>query len=145
MLSKLLSFYMTHALHNCQVDTFQSIFIYLLIYLFVLGCAGSLLPGFCSSCGQWGLLPSCGVSIISAVASCCRAGAPGPAGFHVAARGLSSWGPQARVQARWLWTRASLPCSMCHFPGAGIKSVSSALADGFFPTEPLWEPWIRFF
>ena len=62
-------------------------------YLFILGCAGSSLPVLFSRCGQCGLLPRYGVRVSQCCGLyCCRAGALGPAGLHVTARGLSSWG-----------------------------------------------------
>ena len=55
----------------------------LFIYLFVFGCAGSsLLHRLFSSCGEPGLLPSCGARASHCGGfSCCRAQALGTVGF----------------------------------------------------------------
>ena len=54
-----------------------------IIYLFIFGCAGSLLLcGLFSRCGEWGLLSSCSMrSSHCGGFSCCRAGALGHAGL----------------------------------------------------------------
>ena len=69
----------------------------IIIYLFVFGCAGSLLlRGLFSSCGKEGLLSSCGdwFSHCSGF-SCCRAQSVGCAGSVVAAPRPSSTGSVA--------------------------------------------------
>ena len=73
--------------------------IYLFIYLFVFGCAGSLWAF--SSCSEWGLLSSCGAQASFGVGFfSCSAQALGCMGFggcnlQALEHSLSSYGPQA--------------------------------------------------
>ena len=109
-----------------------SFFFFKIIIIF--GYAGSsLLCGPFSSCGECGLLSRCGVW-----ASHCS--------------GLLLWSTGSRVhrlqqfELRALehrlscgtWT--SLPCAMGDLPQSWIELVSSALAGGFFTTEPPGKP-----
>ena len=75
------------------LSLFFYINIYNFIYLFIWGCAGSLLlHAFFSSCSKWGLLPSCGAwASHCSDSSCCRLGVKAST---VAARRLSSYSSQ---------------------------------------------------
>ena len=66
-------------------------------YLFIFGCAGSLLLcGVFSNCSEGGLLSSCGAQASHCSSfSCCRAQALGVQASIVTAHGLSSYGSQA--------------------------------------------------
>ena len=77
-----------------------------------------------SSCGEWGPHSHFGAwaSYCSGF-SACGAQALGAQTSEVAARGLSTFGPQALVL-----------CSMWNLPGAGIEPTFPALAGGFSST-----------
>ena len=97
-----------------------------MFYLFIFGHAGSLLLcKLSSSCGEWGLLASCGARASIAVASLAAHGLRGTQTWVVAARGLSSCGVQTQLLR-----------GMRGLPGSGIKPVSPALAGGFLINEP---------
>ena len=94
------------------------------IYLF--GRAGSwLLCGLFSSCGEWGLLSSCGARASHRGGfSCCREWALGVWASVAVALGSGA-------QAQELWCMG-----LIDLPGSGIEHMSPALADRFFTTEP---------
>ena len=97
---------------------------------FFFGCVGSSLLHVCSS-----LVVVRGLLI--AVASHCRAQAPGAQTSVVVAHGLSScssWALQHRLSS--CGARASLLHSMWDLPGLGLKPMSPALAGGFLTTAP---------
>ena len=84
------------------------------IYLFIFGCAGSLLlRGLFSGCTEQGLLSGWDAWASRGDFSWCRAWALRCSGSVVVAHGLSY---------------------SCNFPGAGIKPASPALARGLFIT-----------
>ena len=100
----------------------------LFIYLFIFGCAGSLLLcGLFSSCGEWGLLSGCGAWASHCGGfSCCGAPAPGAWASVVAAHGLSSCGspalehrlnscawPSCSEASRIFPDQGSNPCLLC--------------------------------
>ena len=88
------------------------------IYLFIFGCAGSLLlRGPLSTCREQGSLSSCSAEVSHCGSFCCRA-----------------WALGAGTQL-WCMT-ASLLLSIWDLPRSGIKPMSPALAVGFFTTEP---------
>ena len=66
---------------------------------------------------------------------CCEAWALGRAGFS----SCSSLALEYRLGDCGAW--AQLLCSLWDLPGSGIEPVSSALAGGFFTTEPPGKPW----
>ena len=89
--------------------------------------AGSLLQhGAFSSCGEQGLLSSCGAWVSQCGGfSCWGAQTLGTWASVVEAHGLSSYGA---------WAQS--PRSMCNLPEPGIKPMSPALADGFLSSIP---------
>ena len=118
---------------------FSCLFFFFLLFRF--GCAGSsLLPVF-SSCGEWGLLCSCGVQASHCSGfSCCRVWVLGTQTSVIAARGLScsSWALEHRLNSRR--AQALLLQGMWNLPGSGIEPVFPALAGRFFTTEPPGKP-----
>ena len=52
--------------------------------------------------------------------------------------GCSSWALKHRLNSCGAW--AQLICNMCDLPRPGIDPMSSALAGGFFTTEPPGKP-----
>ena len=78
-----------YALHTWQKASHLFALLFILIYYFFFGCAGSsLLHGLFSSCREWGLLSSCVRASRCGGFSCCRAPVVGQKGF-------SSCGAQA--------------------------------------------------
>ena len=106
----------------------------LLICLFIFDCAGSLL--LCrlfSSCGDWGLLFVAVCGLLFSVASLdAENGLSGVWASAVVALG-------SRAQAQQLWCMGVIA-----LPGAGIKHMSPALADGFLSTKPPGKPLSQF-
>ena len=87
------------------------------IYLFIFGCAGTLLlQGLFSSCGQWGLLFSCKAQALG----------------HMFFSNWGSWALGHRLSN--CGTQAYLLCSMWDLSWPGIEPVSPALAGRFFST-----------
>ena len=96
-----------------QVDSLPAELPALFIYVWL--CWVVIAGQAFSSCGERGLLSSCGVQASRCGGfSCCRARALGPMGSVVVVRGL--------------------PCSMWNLPGPGIEPMSSALAGRFLTT-----------
>ena len=63
----------------------------------------------------------------------------------VVACGLQKlWLLGSRAQTQYLWCTDLVARGMWDFPSPGIKSVSPALAGGFFTTEPPGKPCILF-
>ena len=114
-----------------HISNFLSLF-----YFSVLGLCG-FTRAF-SSCGEPGPL------------SCCGAQASYWGGFsHCKAQALACtafrscgvwahqlWLPGSREQAQQHGPQSQLPRGMCHLPRSEIEAVASALAGGFFTTEP---------
>ena len=88
------------------------------IYLFIFDCAGSSLPrGLFSSCGEWGLLSSCGAQTSHCSGfSCCRARDLGCVGSLVG-RELSSYSAACGIFLDRDLTCDACPqiCSCQHF------------------------------
>ena len=99
-------------------------FFFLIIYLFVFDCTRTwLLCGLFSSCGEQGLLSSCGVRASHCGGfSCCGTWAHASVVGHVGS------------------TTQLLP-GIWDLPDPEIELMSPALADGFFTTEPPGKPW----
>ena len=96
-------------------------------------CCARALP----TCGEWGPLLNEVHGPLLAVASRCRARAPGVWASVVVACGLSSCGsqsPECRLSSCGAW--AQLLCGMWDPPGPGIEPVSPALAGRFPTTAP---------
>ena len=122
-------------LHQLQV--LYSFF--LLLCLFIFGYPGSSL--------LWGLFSSCGTQTSHhggfLVA---ERGLQSTWASVVVARGLSSCSSRAlehRLSSCGTW--AQLLHGTWDLPGPGIKPVSSALASGFFTTEPPGKPYFSYF
>ena len=93
-------------------------FLFNFIYLFIFGCAGSLLlRGPFSSSRAQGSLSSCAEVSHCGGFLCCRA-----------------WAPGARPQ--WLWCTGLVAPQPWDLPRSGIKPMSPALPVRFFTTEP---------
>ena len=92
------------------------------IYFFLAMLGLRYCSGF-SSVREWGLLCGCGAQ----VSQC--------GGFFC----CGAWALKHRLSSCGSW--AYLLCSMWNLPGAGIPSMSPALAGGFFTTEPPGKPW----
>ena len=98
-------------------------FFFLIIYLFVFDCTRTwLLCGLFSSCGELGLLSSCGVRASHCGGfSCCGTWAHASVVGHVG-------------------STAQLLPGIWDLPDPEIELMSPALADGFFTTEPPGKP-----
>ena len=105
------------------------------IYIFIFGCAESLLLCGCFS--------SCSTRAASgSVFSYCGALALGCTGFcscGARAQELQLPGPEHRLSGWRTWVY--LPLGMWDLPGPGIKPVSPALAGRFFTTVPPGKPF----
>ena len=87
---------------------------------------------------HWGVGASCCRGF-----SCGRAWSLGLGGFSSCTRGLSSWGSwtlEHRVGSCGARSGLVAP-RVWDLPGSGTEPVSSALAGGFFTTEPPEKPW----
>ena len=105
-----------------------------------------MLCGLFSSCGGWRLLSSCGARAFCGGFSCCRAQAPGLAGFSLCGTWLSScssWAPEHRLSR--CGARAWMLRGMWDLPGSGVEPVSPTLAGRFFTTGPPGKPEALFF
>ena len=108
------------------------LFCFFNFYVFIFGCAGSLmLCGLRAGCHERGLLSSCSAWASRCGGfSLCRAWAPGPVGFS----SCSSQALEHRLNSCGVW--AQLHHGMWDFPGAETEPVSPALAGRFFTTKP---------
>ena len=109
---------------------FLIIFIYLLL---IFDCTGSsFLLGFLFSCGEWGApLSWCVRASRCDDFSCWGARGSRPRGLN----NFSSWALERRLSSGG--PRTYLLCGYLRcLPGPGVEPVSSALAGGFFTTEP---------
>ena len=115
--------------------------IYKYTYIFIFGCAGSLLLlGLFSRYEKRGLLSSCGVRASHCSGfSCCRAQALGHAGFH----SCSPWAPEHRLNS--CGTRVKLLCSMWDLSGSSIEPVSPALVVDSLPLSQQGQPISGYF
>ena len=118
------------------------------VYLFISGCAGSLLL-----CGLSLVVESRQHSLVVVVVesggyalvvyqlliavSCFRAR---DLGTQIGS--CSTWSLEHRANSHGTW--AQLLCCMQGLPGPGIKLVSPALAGRFFTTEPPGKPAVEF-
>ena len=124
-------------------------FLFFKFYLFIYGCARSLLlHGFTSSCGEWGPLSSCRAwTFHCRVFFYCGAQGLGRAGFS----SCGMWPQQfrlsgSRAQAQQLWGMGLAPPWLLIFPQdpESVESVSPALTGRFFTTEPPGSPQLYF-
>ena len=99
-----------------MLKSINSVWCFLTVYLFILGCAGSLLlHKLFFSCGERGLLSSCGVQASHCGGFSCGAWSLGYAGF-------SSWDAWALEHRLSSWgTRAQLLCTYGIFPNQGLN------------------------
>ena len=124
----------------CMKSLLFHVLVFLLIIFMLLGCAGSLLLHWLFS-QQTGVTRHCTVQASCSGFSCCGAQAQGHQTSVVAARGLSSRGPQAlehRHSSYGQW--AELLHGMWDLPGSGIQLEPPALVRGFLTTEPSEKP-----
>ena len=118
------------------LDFLGFFFFYSFIYLFIFGCAGSsLLRGPFSSCGEWGLVSSCGVqSSHCSGFSCWGAHALGRLGFS----SCSSWALGHRL-SRW-WAQGLVALLLVRSFKIRDCTCDSCMTGGFFTTEISGKP-----
>ena len=97
---------------------FETFSFFTKFFLAELGLSPLLCKQACSSCGEQGLLSSCGCTAYGGGFSCCRAQAQGRMGCIVIARGLSH------------------PYCMWNLPRPEIEPVSLALVSRLSTTGP---------
>ena len=94
-----------------------------------------------SGCGKWGLLSSCGPWDSHCSGFSCGAWAPGRVGLSSCGTwSQQSWLPGYGAQARQLQHMGLVALRHVRSSGAGIESVSPALAGGLFTTKPSGKP-----
>ena len=109
---------------------------YWLIYLFIFGCAGSLLPcGLFSSCGKQELR----FTVVAPPVA--EHGFQGVQAYRFSSCG--SWAREHTLSS--CGTGAQMLCSMWDLPRTGSQRASPALAGGVITTEPPGKPSLIYF
>ena len=145
---QLLTYGQVSSIHSPASSPFVCYYYFILFYLFILGCVGSLLlhAGFLQLGQAGATLPCAAWASHCSGFSCHGAQAVGTRASVVVACGLSSCGSQAlehRLSSCGTW--AQLLCGMWDLPGPGLEPVSPALAGGFLITAPPGSPFLCYF